>query len=71
MQSMRHPKAVIDFISEKTYIDRLLQIAEEYADEEVTITVLRTLKFIFKSEAGLDNVCELFPSMVEFICMLT
>jgi len=70
MQALRDPRAVIEFVREKVHIDRLLQIAEEYSDEEVTVTVLRSLKLIFKSDPGLDNVIATFPSMVEFMCVL-
>ena len=43
---------------------------EEWSDEEVTITVLRTLKLIFKSDAAFDLIIRDYPSMGEFLTTL-
>ena len=52
MQSVRDEKAILEFMAVGDWMERMLQIAEEFTDEEVTISVLRTLKLIFKSDAA-------------------
>jgi len=70
MQSMREETAILEFMAVGSWIERLLQIAEEFADEEVTITVLRSLKLIFRSDAAFDRCTERYPSMGEFLTQM-
>lgn len=69
MQAMRVESFVIEFMSCKEWVDRLLQALEEYHEEEVALTIVRTLKLIFRSEAGHTMCREKFPSMAEFLLM--
>ena len=49
MQTLRSERAVLEFMANSDWIERLLQIAEEFQMEEVTVTICRSLKLIFKS----------------------
>ena len=51
-------------------MERILHIAEEFVDEEVTITILRTLKLIFKSDPAYDIFTQRYPSMGQFLTIL-
>ena len=68
MQAMRSERAVVEFMANKTWFERLLQISEEYNDEEVIIATSRTMKLIFKSNAAMDIIEDQYPSMGEFLC---
>ena len=70
LQCMRNEKAALQFIKEKPYMERLLQIAEEWSDDEVQIMVLRTLKLIFMSDAAFDIVIRDYPSMGQFLALM-
>ena len=48
-------------------MDRVLQIAEEFDQEEAAIAILRTLKFIFRVDAIFDRLIDKYPSMGEFL----
>ena len=64
---MRMEIAIFEFLSQKEWIERFLQIAEEFSAEDVTVSIIRTLKMMFKSERAFDMVCSLYPSMGEFL----
>ena len=57
MQAVRSERAINEFMANKDWLDRLLQIAEEFAEEEVTIAVVRIFKLIFKSDTEFENIC--------------
>ena len=57
-------------MKEKAWTERLLQIAEEWSDDEVQLMVLRTLKLIFKSDAAFDIVIRDYPSMGQFLALM-
>ena len=67
---MRSERCIIEFMANSDWIERLLQIAEEFEDEEAAITILRTLKLVFKSEPAFDRICDKYPSMGEFLCQM-
>ena len=70
MQSVRDEKAILEFMVDPAWMERWLQVAEEFSDEEVTITVLRALKLIFRSDQAFDKLTGGYPSMGEFICQM-
>ena len=64
---MRSEDAIFEFLSHRDWMERFLQIAEEFSMEDVTVAILRTLKMMFKTDRSFDLVREMYPSMGEFL----
>jgi len=66
---VRDQKGVNQFLAQKEWCDRLLQILEEWDEpghENVT-TGMRTLKFVIKPEQSYDTVANRYPNMGNFL----
>ena len=68
MQSLRNEQAVAEFMSNNEWIERMLQIAEEFEEEETVVAIIRSLKLTFRYDHSYDKICEKYPSMGEFLC---
>lgn len=68
MQSLRSERAVVEFMANSDWIERFLQIAEEFEEEETVVAMVRSLKLIFRFDHAHDMICAKYPSMGEFLC---
>lgn len=50
MQAMRMEAVAVVFVQQKPWVNRLLQILEEFEDSETLLIILRTLNYIFLSD---------------------
>ena len=68
MQSLRSERACVEFMANSDWIERMLQIAEEFEEEETVVSIIRSLKLIFRWDSTHQQICEKYPSMGEFLC---
>ena len=68
MQCLRNERAVVEFMSNSDWIERMLQIAEEFEEEETVVAVIRSLKLTFRFDHAHQKICDKYPSMGEFMC---
>ena len=69
LQMVRDQRGVNEFLAQKTWCDRLLQLLEEWEEpghENVT-TGMRALKFVIKAEQSYDTVASRYPNMGNFL----
>lgn len=48
MQSLRGERSVVEFMANTDWIERILQIVEEFEEEETVVAMVRSLKLIFR-----------------------
>ena len=68
MQSLRGERSVVEFMANSDWIERILQIVEEFEEEETVVAMVRSLKLIFRFDHSHQQVCDRYPSMGEFLC---
>ena len=68
-QVVRDQRGVSEFLADKRWCDRLLQVLEEWEEEgsENTITGMRVLKFVIKAEQTYDTIASRYPNMGNFL----
>ena len=69
LQMVRDQRGVNEFLAQKTWCDRLLQLLEEWEEEghENVTTGMRALKFVIKQEQTYDTVAARYPNMGNFL----
>jgi len=67
---MRQERGVIEFVTNPKWLNRLLQILEEWKEEEIIVICAKTLRLVLRSEVTYDRVAEQYPNMGTFMLIL-
>lgn len=68
--SVRNERGVMEFLANPKWLNRLLQILEEWKEEEQIANASKALRLIVRNDTTYDKLASLYPNLGNFLLLL-